>query len=100
MTARLTAAQVAERWQCSEEHVTRLARRKQLRALKSGRIWRFALADIEAYERAHTSEPEAGGGTRSERQGRGTTARPAVALDGPYDAVVKGPVPWRSEVVL
>lgn len=97
MTAFLTAARVAERWDCSEEHVTRLARARQLRAMKSGRIWRFRLADVEAYERANTSEPETvvnAAGTRLH-----PTPRPALELDGPYQAVVKGPVPWRSEVI-
>lgn len=99
MSTFLTADAVAERWQCSPEHVTRMARSRQLRAMKSGRIWRFRLKDVEAYEAAHTSDAES-----ETPQGSGLTRayasqRPAIELSGTYAPVVKGPVPWRSEVI-
>jgi excisionase family DNA binding protein len=98
----MTADDVAARWRCSPEHVTRLARSRQLRAMKSGRIWRFRAEDVEAYERAHTSDPEADVDYRTARRlGCSTTTNlpPAVALAGDYAPVVKGPVPWRTEVI-
>lgn len=100
MATFLTAADVALRWQCSEEHVTRLARSRQLRAMKSGRLWRFREADLEVYEAAHTSEPAPKREPTTERGARGPEPLPAaLELDGDYAAVVKGPVPWRPSVI-
>lgn len=55
----LTPQQVAERWGFSDEHVQRLCRRGELRAMRSGRSWRISLDAVTAYETRHTNEPEA-----------------------------------------
>lgn len=95
----LTAAEVAERWQCSEETVTRLARRRTIQALRIGRVWRFPFAHVEAYEAAHTVGPEATSATGAPRVRERASTSAAVALDGAYAPVVKGPVPWRTSVI-
>jgi hypothetical protein len=47
---------VAERWQCSEAHVRNLYRRCQLTGFKAGgKLLRFRLSDVEAYECASSN---------------------------------------------
>jgi hypothetical protein len=41
---------VADRWQCSEAHVRNLHKRGLLRGFRPGRMLRFTLAEVEAYE--------------------------------------------------
>ena len=56
-SAILTPADVARRWQCSPCHVRRLCRTRALAAMRLGSDWRISSAAVEAYERAHTTEP-------------------------------------------
>lgn len=57
MTSHLTVAALAERWDRRPEWVRRNARRIP-GAMKIGGLWRFDLADIEAYEaRRKTPDP-------------------------------------------
>lgn len=51
-----TPAEVAERWQCTPEHVQRLCARGELRAMKLGRRgWRIPMDAVEAYELGRTT---------------------------------------------
>jgi len=50
----LTEEQVAERWQCKPRMVRELWARREITAVKVGRLVRYPLAAIEAYEGAHT----------------------------------------------
>lgn len=86
MAEYLTPQQVAERWQCSPEHVTRLCRRRELAAMLLGRKgWRIKPESVAAYEMRQANEPEAAPELTT------LAARPApvaapIALDG-----------WRPE---
>lgn len=42
--------ELAQRWQCSEMHIYRLVDREELAAVKIGKLLRFKLEDIEAFE--------------------------------------------------
>ena len=50
----LTLQQVAERLQVSKSTVYQWARTGQLRAVKAGKLWRIAEADLEAFLAADT----------------------------------------------
>lgn len=54
MTAFLTPADVATRWQCSPGHVRRLCRSGALVAMRLGADWRIAVGAVEAYEQGQT----------------------------------------------
>lgn len=57
----LRPCDVAERWQCSETHVRNLYRRGELRGFRAGgKLLRFKVEDVEAYECAHTSAEASG----------------------------------------
>lgn len=97
MALYMTPREVAERWNCSTRHVQRLCAGGDLRALRLGlEKWRIAVADVEAYELAQTN---------------GATVAPATAVANPprrlpscdagaeYEPIVKGRVPWRTEVI-
>lgn len=102
MSGLMTAQQVAERWQCSAEHVRSLCRTGRLRAMRLGVDWRISPADLERFEAGNTSAADAEQVTRSGDGGgyrQPAVQRPAVELGGEYHAVVKGPVPWRSTVL-
>lgn len=45
----LTAKQVAEWWQCSEQHVNRLRRRDEIEAIAIGGTYRYDPADLQEY---------------------------------------------------
>lgn len=99
MASRLTAVEVAERWGVSPKTVRKLCARGQLRALRIGDTWRIAPGDVEAFEQAHTTgATTAPAPTQPDRPARQGPTR-TVSMGGQYDAVVRGPVPWRSEVV-
>lgn len=98
MGALLTAQDVAARWSCDDSVVHKLAARRLLRGLKFGRMWRFRLEDVEAYEAARVVEPAAPERQRTART-TATANAPAADLGGEYRPVVSGPVPWRSSVV-
>ena len=52
----LRPCDVAERWQCSEAHVRNLYRRGELRGFRAGgKLLRFKVEDVEAYECGPTS---------------------------------------------
>lgn len=97
----LTPADLAVRWGCSPEHIQRLCKRGELRAMKLGRRgWRIAPSDAEAFEAHHINEPE----SAPELTIRPTLAArqpqaPVIDLAGVYAPVVRGPVPWRREIV-
>lgn len=103
MAALLTPSQIAAEWGCTPEHVQRLCKRGELRAMKLGkRGWRIAPADLEAFEIHHMQEPEAAPELNIPRKSRAArpSQPPAVKLDGGYIPVFKGKVPWRREVLL
>lgn len=55
----MTPREVAERWNCSPEHVQRLCARGELAAMKLGsRGWRIRPAAVEEYEARNTSAPK------------------------------------------
>ena len=98
MAPLMTARQVAERWQCSPEHVQRLAKRGLLSGMRLGdRPWRFTPEAVAAYETAHTTTSA----ETVQPASRATSpARPtAVEIGGEYDAVFAGDVPWRRSVL-
>lgn len=102
MAGYLTAANVAERWQCTPEHVQRQARSGRLAGMRLGRDWRFSLQAVEAYEATNTSQPIAAASAAPVPMAQtkpAAAALPAVEIGGEYDAVVSGPVPWRASVV-
>lgn len=96
MTAYLTPAIIAERWDCSAGHVRRLCASGELVALKIGdRGWRITPEALAAYEAAHTNAVATGEGDTHQ-------SVPPVTLTEIYGSVTpifKGPVPWRSEVI-
>jgi excisionase family DNA binding protein len=53
----LTAEQLAARWQIKPSTVYAMSRKGSIPTVRLGRLYRYRLADIEAYE-------EAGGGAR------------------------------------
>lgn len=97
----LTPKQLAERWACDPSYVRRLCRSGALRALRLGSDWRISPDVAEAYERGHTSETAETEAEASAPTVQPAAARlvPAIELDGPYDAVFAGPVPWRRDVI-
>lgn len=97
----LTPAEVAVKWGCSPEHVQRLAKRGELRAMKLGRKgWRIAPEAVADFEVRHANEPDSAPELSIPRQPSTQASHaPAVELDGGYALVFKGPVPWRSEVL-
>ena len=50
----LTKEDVADRWQCRPRQVREMWARRELPAVKVGRLVRFRLEDIEAYEAARS----------------------------------------------
>lgn len=103
----LTPQQLAERWSCDETTVQKLCRTGELRAMRLGRAWRIAVAEVERFEddateRACDEAMAAHAATEPvEMAPRAKQAwhRAAVELDGEYVPVVKGVVPWRSSVI-
>lgn len=96
----LTARQVADRWQCSPQHVGRLAKRGELHPLRVvGSHYRFTLAEIEAFEARMATAPESAPeiAPLPSRPARAKKTQPVGGMDGL--AVIRGPVPWRSEVI-
>lgn len=95
MTAYLTPAVIAVRWDCSAAHVRRLCASGALAALKPGkRGWRVAEGALAAYEAAHTNAAPI--------EGDALPAAAQTTLTEIYSSVppiFKGPVPWRSEVI-
>lgn len=90
MAGLMTAADVARRWSCTPDHVARLARHRKLRAMRLGSDWRFSLADVEAYEAAHTSGPEltpAAATPPMVRAGQAALARTIGGLPDDYEPV-------------
>lgn len=51
--------ELAARWQCSEMHIYRLVAQGSLKGVKIGKLIRFRLEDIEAYEEAQTTQEAA-----------------------------------------
>lgn len=87
----LRSSDVARRWNCTPDHVQRLARRRELRALRLGSDWRFSLADVEAYEAAHTSGPASAPAVAATpemvRVGQAALARQIGGLPDDYEPV-------------
>lgn len=86
----LTAAQLAERWQCSARHVRRLAESQKLRGMRVGDLWRFSVAAVEAYEQAQTSEPAdlpVAMAARERQEVRAPGSLDSVALPAGYEPV-------------
>lgn len=100
----LTPRQLAERWAISERSALRMAESGKLRALRVGRLWRFPLDAVAAYEAEHTAAShqaaqETASTTTVAPRARRSDQAPAVALEGGYAPVFRGPVPWRPEVI-
>lgn len=53
----LTPEQLAGRWGVSVRHAERMAQTRQIAALRVGRLWRFSLTAVEAYEAARSNRP-------------------------------------------
>lgn len=91
MAGLMTASDVARRWSCTPDHVARLARHRKLRAMRLGSDWRFSLADVEAYEAAHTTGPvlvpAAAALPEMARAGQAALARTIGGLPDDYEPV-------------
>ena len=65
---------VAERWQCSAQHVRALLRRHELRGFRlGGKTWRIRPEAVEEYE--CRQEPESGGSRDTAESGAPTAER-------------------------
>jgi excisionase family DNA binding protein len=93
----LRASAVAELLDVSVSTVERLARAKKLRAVRVEGQWRFLADDVDAYIAAQTSGPALQVVKPAQPTRKAMTAKPATT--GEYYPVVKGPVPWRSQVI-
>lgn len=98
MAAFMTPRDVAQLWACSTRHVRRLCQTGELRAMRSGDLWRIAVADVEAYERRHTAsaEPEQQPAPKQTKE-----VRPPVKVDGfslPADYEPVFPTLWPGHV--
>src|SRR5688572_25734705 len=83
MATFLTSRQVAERWECSPRQVQRLCASGGLRAMQLGvQSWRIALADVEAYERAHTTAATDVAKAPAPAPASREEVRPPVSIDG------------------
>jgi len=93
--AYLTPADLAVRWNVHKRSVQRLCESGKLRGFRIGGQWRISEAAITAYEMANVAASDEPVPTPIE------VARPAAAAPtgATYSPVVKGPVPWRSEVI-
>jgi excisionase family DNA binding protein len=49
-----TPKTLAERWECSPNHVLKLAREGKLSFFRIGKMYRFPVDAVEAYERGNT----------------------------------------------
>jgi excisionase family DNA binding protein len=93
----LTPQQLAERWQCHPRTVRKLAELGKLRGLRVGDLWRFKLADVEAFESANANTaPAAPEKAAAERAAR-STHQPAsdFALPDGYEPIF--PEAWGRE---
>jgi len=64
----MTTAEVAERWACDPSTVTARARSGALIGMRLGTDWRFSMAAVEAYERAHTTAPDSAASNAGQKQ--------------------------------
>lgn len=96
MSQFMTAAEVAERWQCSPEHVQRLCQRGELRAMKLGRRgWRIALDAVTEYEARQTTAAPAPTTAPTSRE----VVTYATSIDGyelPADYTPRFPHLWNG----
>jgi len=99
--AYLTTTTLAERWSCDPSTIRRIALSGQIERFKLGTEWRFSMAAVEAYEQAHTL-PIDGADAALDMIAQDAPT-PATysrrAADDDYEAVFKGPVEWRAEVI-
>ena len=59
-----TPATLAERWECSPEHVRRLLNTGQLEGFRLGdKLWRIRVEDVEEFESQATPPNNAGWGS-------------------------------------
>jgi len=80
----LTVREVATYLACAEETVKRLVRRGELPATRIGTRLRFARADVETYQAAHSAQPSA---RRVRAQvGKRLTAYPRLPVQSPTSA--------------
>lgn len=52
----LKPEQLSDRWQIPPDQIRRLARRREIPALKIGHYWRFSEVEIEKFERGEVSK--------------------------------------------
>ncbi|BAE50296.1 hypothetical protein amb1492 [Paramagnetospirillum magneticum AMB-1] len=71
----LTPAQLAERWQCSDQHVYNLVRAKKLQAMRLGKLIRITIQAVEEFECGSSISEE--NGAPSSMSGESDSAGPS-----------------------